>query len=155
MCSTSAFNIYSRSQFIAIQCNFIMFSANYNNYTILSAFYPLYSVRTNRDIRYMLCTKQFTWTGMKNEMLSCPLWLFSRFLQSSYCPNKYTLEKTEGAINNEQSRDIGNIGHTRNKMKTYWQKNPQNRKLNIWATRTHHNTVDEHRRCSRSSSGFL
>ena len=30
----------------------------------------------------------------------------------------YTLEKTEGSIKNEQSRDIGYIRHTRHAMKT-------------------------------------
>ena len=32
--------------------------------------------------------------------------------------NKYTLEKTEGVIKNEQSRDTGNIGYTRHMTKT-------------------------------------
>ena len=32
--------------------------------------------------------------------------------------NKYTLEKTEGAIKNEQSRDTDNIGYTRFSIKT-------------------------------------
>ena len=31
---------------------------------------------------------------------------------------QYTIEKTERAIKNEQSRDTGNIGHTRHKPKT-------------------------------------
>ena len=32
--------------------------------------------------------------------------------------SKYTLEKTEGAIKNEQFRDSGNIGYTRHRTKT-------------------------------------
>ncbi len=38
------------------------------------------------------------------------------------------LEKTEGAIKNEQSRNTGNIGHTRNRTKTNKAKT-QHRKL--------------------------
>ena len=49
------------------------------------------------------------------------------------------LEKTEGAIKNGQSRDTGNIGHTRCRMntnKSKKQKKTQHRKLKRWATHT-------------------
>jgi len=39
-------------------------------------------------------------------------------LNSSYLETKYTLENTEGVIKNGQSRDTGNIGHTRRREKT-------------------------------------
>jgi hypothetical protein len=38
---------------------------------------------------------------------------------------KYTLEKTEGAIKNEQSRETSNIGYTRHKTKTNKQNTTQ------------------------------
>jgi len=39
-----------------------------------------------------------------------------------------TLEKTEGAIKNEQSRDTGNIGHTRHRTKANKTKKNTNKK---------------------------
>jgi len=48
-----------------------------------------------------------------------------------------TLEKTEGAINNRQSRDTGNIGHTRHGTKqTKYKNTTQHRKLKRWAAWT-------------------
>jgi hypothetical protein len=47
------------------------------------------------------------------------------------------LEKTEGAIKNEQSRDNGNIEHTRHtKQNKNKQSKTQNCRLKRWATRT-------------------
>jgi hypothetical protein len=47
-----------------------------------------------------------------------------------------TLEKTEGAIKNEQSRETGNIGYTRHKRKANKKKAPKKPKQN-----TQHNTI--------------
>ena len=62
--------------------------------------------------------------------------------RQSYCPNnnlldlhKYMLEKTEGAINNGQSRDTGNIRHTGHETKTN-KKHNTTQKTKRWATRT-------------------
>ena len=40
------------------------------------------------------------------------------------------LEKTEGAINNGQSRDTGNIRHTGHETKTNKKHNTENKKMN-------------------------
>jgi hypothetical protein len=38
----------------------------------------------------------------------------------------YMLEKPEGAIKNDQSRGIGNIGHAKNRLKTKTKQNTEN-----------------------------
>jgi hypothetical protein len=45
---------------------------------------------------------------------------------------KYTLEKTEGVIKNEQSRDTGSIGHTRHAQveENKHNKKQKNKKMN-------------------------
>ena len=83
-------------------------------------------------------------------------WAYLNYL-FIYTKQQLTLEKTEGAIKNGQSRDIGNIGRTRHRKinKPQYQNTQiktQHRKLKRWTTQTTPKHGDEPS-CSLRVSG--
>jgi len=79
--------------------------------------------------------------------------LFPIYRSDNGIPTNNTLKRTEGAITNGQSRDSGNIEHSRHRMKT--NKTKHTTQKTEKRINTDHTNIESKHRCSLSVNIFL